>query len=96
MTGESAHSARTDDEQHHGVCPLCARVITRSDIDELGSIIANHNEQRHGGEEVARLVGSSTDELNELMDEARGNYDRQTYRELVNCVLKSDVWGFNT
>lgn len=77
--------------QHHAICPLCVRVVSKLDRDELQDVIENHNEQRHDGNEVAEIV--SAEELDGFMDRVKSQHGMEVYEEIAPHIVDVDPWG---
>lgn len=88
---ETDHSNST--ESVRAACPLCTRIITRDEREELQEIIDHHNEQRHGGDDVAQIVANTTDALNEFMDDVREKHGSAVYREMGTHIVNADPWN---
>lgn len=82
--------------QHHAVCPPCARVVTRQSESEATDVVENHNDSQHSGDSVARVVGNSTEDLNDLMDNVRDGFDSEVRKDLIAEVMDVDPWGVSS
>lgn len=82
-----------DHGNHVAVCPVCTRIVTRDDSDAVASIVENHNEQRHEGDRIARLVGPTEAELNEFMDYVREEHGTEVYGDIGAYIVENDPWG---
>jgi hypothetical protein len=93
-----AETARPSDHSmnqnmdNHAVCPLCVRVVTKSNREELEQVVFDHNDARHDGKDVARLVGPAQEDLNEFIDCVRDEFDRDTFEEISQHIVKQDPW----
>lgn len=75
------------------VCPECERVVKKDTEAEAWEVVDNHNEQRHGGEEVAGVHADDVQSVNEMMAAAKENMDFEDYLSFVATVMDSDAFS---
>jgi len=78
-------------ESHHAVCPLCTRIVSKNDEDELADVVKYHNDARHNGEVVAEIV--TADDLDDFMDRVKARHGPEVYGELGAHIVEADPWG---
>lgn len=76
---------------HHAICPLCVRVVSKEDKEELEEVIHNHNVRRHDGDTTAEIVAA--EELDDFMDRVREKYNPEVRHEIGQHVVDVDPWG---
>lgn len=79
--------------QHHAICPLCTRVVTKEGREDAASVVENHNDQMHDGDDVAQVVGPTRDDLNEFMDGVEEEHGPEVYGEIGAHIVDVDPWG---
>lgn len=79
-------------EQVHLGCPVCVSFASFNSEDEAESKVKSHNEGRHDGEEVARIIEpDSEDCVNEFVDVARERTPEQQYKELIRKITRENT-----
>ncbi|MFB6126737.1 MAG: hypothetical protein ABEJ79_05505 [Halolamina sp.] len=85
-----------DDEstvRYHGICPLCNEVVSKETTAAARQVVYNHNEMRHDGEEVARVVSSRRAALNEFLDYVDENFSAEVFERVEATVVDTEPWG---
>lgn len=82
-------------QQHHAICPECVRIVSKDDSEDAGDVVESHNESRHNGAPVARVVGPYREHLNEFMDDMKEKYGvrSSTYEDIATHIVETDPWG---
>lgn len=79
--------------EHHAVCPLCIRIVTKDTESEAAEVVKNHNDKRHNGDHIARVVGPYKEDLNEFMSVVMKDYGSEVYGDIAAHIVKVDPWG---
>jgi hypothetical protein len=77
--------------EYHAICPLCVRVVTKQDRQELRGVVDNHNEARHDGERVAQFVEAW--ELDDWLNRVEAQHGKEVCQEIGTHIVKKDPWG---
>jgi len=93
MSERAQSQTATGNGQHHAVCPLCTRVVSKDTEGEAASVAESHNESRHGGDEVAQVVGPYREDLDEFMDAVKEKHGSDVYGEIGARIVDVDPWG---
>lgn len=80
-------------DEYRAACPLCERVILKSDVDEALEVVANHNDARHGGDQVAHVVGEFREDLDEFMDYVKSEHGSSVCGDFGAHIVRTDAWG---
>lgn len=85
-----------DDEStvlHHGVCPACDEVVSKETTEAARQVVYSHNEMRHDGEEVARVVSSRRAALNDFLEYVEENFSAEVFDRIEATVVDTEPWG---
>lgn len=78
--------------QYHTLCPTClthdtgSRLAARTHADE-------HNRERHGGKDMAKVVGPTALSMQEFLGYVNCNYGREDYIRIHEWVIETDPLG---
>lgn len=86
-------SAEIDESERLAACPLCVRTVKKDTQDEAEELVESHNDQRHDGNDVAKVLGPYKEDLNEFMDHVRKQYGTDTFERFARHIIKKDPWG---
>lgn len=81
------------DQAHHAICPTCVRVVTKELREDAAETVETHNDARHGGDSVARVVGPAKEDLDEFMDYVDAEFDDEIYDDIGSHIVETDPWG---
>lgn len=64
------------------LCPECTTTLSGKAVEALRTIASDHNEQRHGGERVARTVRPKRNHIEAFLNRVARQYDAATADDL--------------
>ncbi|UIP01721.1 hypothetical protein Hbl1158_17105 (plasmid) [Halobaculum sp. CBA1158] len=79
--------------RHHAICPDCVSVSSKDHEPDAQAVVRDHNEARHDGDDVARVVGPHPEDLNEFHEQIKEEFDWETVDEVTRLIVNADPWG---
>lgn len=79
--------------KHHAICPECTRIVSKNTEEEARDVVESHNDNRHGGDDVARVVGPYEEDLNAFVDYVRDEFDMDVFEQITSRIINKDPWG---
>jgi len=78
-------------DKSYAVCPLCVRITSDEDDEELTQTIKTHNEQQHDGDWAAEIVRAK--ELDGFIGRVEDKYGSEVKRQIGKRIVEKDPWG---
>lgn len=54
--------------KHYAACSACTRIIPLGDKDRASMLVSSHNIAKHNGQQVAKVVGPTEEDVLEYLD----------------------------